>query len=73
MIEHQKSDYNTCTFTCEPRHEKTCLRGFATQYDSNRPAQVREASSSLEILGVASIGIILSNQRTRKTLIRLSR
>ena len=54
----------------EPHQEKTCLRGL-------RPGKTltglltTETSYSLEIVTIASIGIILSKERTKKTLIRL--
>ena len=33
----------------EPHHEKTCLLGFATRYDSNRPAQLQKLARVLKI------------------------
>ena len=45
----------------EPHHKKTCLRGFATWYDSNWSAQLQRVTR----------GIIQSRQRTTKVLIRL--
>ena len=56
----------------EPRHDKMCLREFPTRPDTNQPAQSQRLAS-LEILDLASIGSILSRQRTRKALIRLRR
>ena len=58
----------------EPRHDKTCLRKFQTRPDTNRPAQ-RSHRSYLESLnfGYKFRDIILSKQRTTKTLIRLRR
>ena len=58
------------SFLFEPRHVKICLRGFATGLDTNRPAQL-QGLARVEILDLASIGIILSKQRTTKVLIRL--
>ena len=55
----------------EPCHEKTCLQGFATKNDSNRPAQPQKLARVLKILNLASIGIILSRQQTPKALVRL--
>ena len=54
----------------EPCHEKTCLRGFATQ-DSNRPAQLQSLARVLKFWIYKSISIILFRQRTTKALIRL--
>ena len=55
----------------EPRHEKTCP-GFATSY---RPDKLQRLVGVLKFLIqqvlVVHIGIILSRQRTTKTLIRL--
>ena len=42
----------------DPRHKKTCIREFAIRYNSNRAAQLQKLAS-LEILDLASIGIIL--------------
>ena len=54
----------------EPRHEKTCPRGFATMWDSIRPQS--EIRLRLESLDLASFNIIiLYRQRITKTLIRL--
>ena len=63
---------NTDLISTEPSHKKTCLRGFATKYDLNRPAQLHRLAS-LKDLASTSIGIILSKQRITKTLIRLPR
>ena len=48
-----------------PHHKKGCLWEFATRLDSNRPAQQQ--------IALASLGIVLSWQRTIKVLIRLCR
>ena len=45
----------------EPRHDKTCLRGFPTRPDTNRPAQPQKLISFEE-----SRDILLSKQRTTK-------
>ena len=46
--------------------------GVSTRYDSNRPAQLQRLTR-VEILAIASRGIILSRQWTTKALIRLRR
>ena len=64
--------------SCEPRHEKTCLREFAARKDISRPAQLQRLAR-LEYWNFekkkkkkkTSICIILSKERTTKALIRL--
>ena len=51
----------------EPRQEKTCPRGFATRYDSNRPAQRHKLARVLKFR-TTTRGVILSRQQTTKTL-----
>ena len=46
------------------------VSGFATRYDSNRPAQLQRLVKSLEISAIASRSIKLSRQRTTKALFR---
>ena len=55
----------------EPRHEKTCLRGFSDQARHKPACSATEASESHEIANIETIDIILSRQRTTKALIRL--
>ena len=43
--------------------------GFPTRLDSNQSTQLQRLAKSLEILAIASIGIILFRQRTTKALI----
>ena len=57
-------------FIVESYHRKTCLRGFATRYDSNRPAQLQKQASH-EIANIETSDIILTRQQTTKALIRL--
>ena len=51
-----------------PRHDKTCLRDL-DQVRLKPVCSTTGTSSSLEILGLASIGSILSKQRTANALI----
>ena len=53
----------------EPRHEKSCLRRFATK-DTNWPVQLQRLARVLK-LNLASICITVSMKRTAKVLIRL--
>ena len=55
----------------EPRHEKTCLRESAIRGRLKPACSDIETRKSLEILDLASIGIMLFRQRTTKMLIRL--
>ena len=52
----------------EPRHEKTCLRGFENRYDSNRPAQRHKLARVLKFR-LTTRGVILSRQQITKTLL----
>ena len=54
----------------EPCHEKMSL-GVCDQVRLKLACAATEASQSLEILDLASIGVILSRKRTTKMLIRL--
>ena len=58
--------------SCEPRHDKTCLWEFPTRPDTNRPAQPQKLARVLKFwLKNLEINVILSKQRTTKTLMRL--
>ena len=48
----------------EPRHEKTCLRGFRP--GKTPTCAATETSKSLEIAAIASRGIILSKKANNK-------
>ena len=55
----------------EPYHKKTCLHEVSNQVRLKPACSATEASYSLGILELASIGIIPSRKRTAKALIRL--
>ena len=54
----------------EPPSQENLSSRIPTRVDSNQPAQLQRLAS-LDILDLASIGIILSRQRTIKAVIRL--
>ena len=67
LSQKKKKTSNSCPF--EPHHQKICLRGL--QPGKTQIGLLSYGDLSLEILDLASIGIILSRQGTRKVLIRL--
>ena len=57
--------------TCEPRHEKTCLRELPTRSDSNQPSQLQRQARGLQFLIYKLEVLYYLSSETKKALIRL--
>ena len=61
------------THVIEPHYKETCLWKCVTRYDLNQSAQLQNASMRLEILGLMSIGIILSRKQMSRLMTKINK